>query len=237
MYKNYIFDLYGTLIDIHTDENRPMLWKKLSSFFQFQGASYTPKELKRAYRSLADEALAKPSPYTYKEIQIEYIFKTLLQDKGIHPSRELLLHVCQLFRILSTDYLKLYDGAKELLAKLKKNQKHVYLLSNAQRVFTESEMKALGIYDCFDGILFSSDSFCQKPDFAFFHHLFTSYQLDPKESIMIGNDATTDIKGAASYGLDSMYLHSNQSNDLPDQELPVFLLNPIDLKKAALLLL
>ena len=28
MYKNYIFDLYGTLVDINTDENKRYLWDK-----------------------------------------------------------------------------------------------------------------------------------------------------------------------------------------------------------------
>lgn len=28
MYQNYIFDLYGTLVDIHTNEKKAYLWKK-----------------------------------------------------------------------------------------------------------------------------------------------------------------------------------------------------------------
>ena len=28
MYQNYIFDLYGTLVDINTNEGKPYLWKK-----------------------------------------------------------------------------------------------------------------------------------------------------------------------------------------------------------------
>lgn len=28
-YKNYIFDFYGTLVDILTDEKDPVLWDKL----------------------------------------------------------------------------------------------------------------------------------------------------------------------------------------------------------------
>ena len=28
MYKNYLFDLYGTLVDIKTDEQSKKLWKK-----------------------------------------------------------------------------------------------------------------------------------------------------------------------------------------------------------------
>ena len=49
MYKNYIFDLYGTLVDINTDENKSELWDKLSLFYSLKGAKYDAKELKNLY--------------------------------------------------------------------------------------------------------------------------------------------------------------------------------------------
>ena len=48
MYQNYIFDLYGTLVDIHTNEKKAYLWKKMSLFFGMKGAAYEPKELRMA---------------------------------------------------------------------------------------------------------------------------------------------------------------------------------------------
>jgi len=42
-----------------------------------------------------------------------------------------------------------------LLGQLHNAGRKIYLLSNAQRVFTEPEMKMLGIYNSFDGILYS----------------------------------------------------------------------------------
>ncbi len=218
MYKNYTFDLYGTLVDIHTDEEQMLLWNKLSAFYRFQGANYTAKELKARYASLVKEALQAPSPYLYKDIQIETVFQSLYTEKGIHPDQSLLLHTGQMFRILSTKYVRLYDGAKELLQWLKSQDKNVYLLSNAQRMFTEYELKSLGIYDLFDGIMISSDAYCSKPDPAFFDGLFSAYNLKKEDSLMIGNDGLNDIKGATTYGIDSFYIHSNQSpkiNTLP----------------------
>ncbi len=29
-YDNYVFDLYGTLVDIHTDESKKEVWEKLA---------------------------------------------------------------------------------------------------------------------------------------------------------------------------------------------------------------
>ena len=40
--------------------------------------------------------------------------------------------------------------------------KRVWLLSNAQRVFTGPELQKLGIDDCFNGIYISSDYDCKK---------------------------------------------------------------------------
>lgn len=40
MYKNYVFDLYGTLVDINTNENNINLWKKMQEFYAFYGAVY-----------------------------------------------------------------------------------------------------------------------------------------------------------------------------------------------------
>lgn len=48
-YQNYIFDLYGTLVDIHTDEDQPAAWAALARFYSYYGARYAPDELRAAY--------------------------------------------------------------------------------------------------------------------------------------------------------------------------------------------
>lgn len=53
MYKNYIFDLYGTLVDVHTNEAKPYLWKKMQVWYDMHGAHYEkPLVLKRNFISL-----------------------------------------------------------------------------------------------------------------------------------------------------------------------------------------
>lgn len=49
MYKNYIFDLYGTLIDIETNEYDMDAWNKLAVSLSFYNVTYTPDQLKEAY--------------------------------------------------------------------------------------------------------------------------------------------------------------------------------------------
>ena len=51
-YRDCIFDLYGTLVDIHTDEERPQLWEDLAAWYQEHGAPYAPEELQAACASI-----------------------------------------------------------------------------------------------------------------------------------------------------------------------------------------
>lgn len=55
MYRNYVFDFYGTLADIRTDEEDPRLWKKMSEIYGALGAGYEARELQRAFRRLEQE--------------------------------------------------------------------------------------------------------------------------------------------------------------------------------------
>ena len=101
MYHNFIFDLYGTLVDIHTNENKTSLWKRLALFYSFQGASYTGRELRNRYRQLETAARKVPSSYTCPEICAADIFRTLYVEKGIQPTEALLTATGQFFRIES----------------------------------------------------------------------------------------------------------------------------------------
>ena len=97
------------------------------------------------------------------------------------------------------------------MEELKKKNKNIYLLSNAQRIFTLYEMKSLGIDKYFDDIYFSSDYPMCKPDRNFYNTIIEDKNLDISQSIMIGNDPECDINGAKAVGLDTLFIKSNLS--------------------------
>lgn len=218
MYKNYIFDLYGTLIDINTDEWCDDLWKKMAILYGYKGAHYTYDELKGEYLnlvSLEKVAVRKRHPeYNVVDIKIEKVFKKLFTQKGVKVTKAQVAFVAEAFRCYSTKYIKLYDGVIDLLDTLKAKGKKIYLLSNAQRYFTENELNMLGLTEYFDGICISSDEECSKPDSCYYKTLFDRYGLEKSESIMIGNDYVSDIGGAAHFGIDSLYIHQSISPDI-----------------------
>ncbi len=226
-YETYIFDLYGTLVDIHTEEEAETVWEKLALFYGYYDALYEPKELQQAFRSLiagreAEMRKEMQSPQSreadtheaFPEVEIEEIFLELFQRKGVEADLTLAVHAGQFFRILTTEYIRLYDGAKELLAALKEAGGKLYLLSNAQRIFTEYELHTLGIASYFDDIFISSSCGVKKPDERFFCMLLDKHHIDVSKAIMIGNDMNSDICGAKQVGLSSFYIHSNISPEL-----------------------
>lgn len=220
-YKTYVFDLYGTLVDINTDEENMDVWEKMSLFYGYYKAHYEKEELKLNYREIIKNkeanlksTLEQDPKYPHEaspEIELTEVFLELYLRKGIKVDTNLAVNTGQLFRILTTKYLKLYDGTIEMLNKLKEAGKEIYLLSNAQRIFTEYEMNALDITKYFDGILISSDYKSKKPDKRFFDILLNKYSINPSSTLFIGNDSRSDIFGAKSVGFSTYYVKSNIS--------------------------
>ena len=209
-YENYIFDLYGTLVDIHTDEESSYLWEKMVLIFGYFQVFYNPDEMKKAFRRIGGEEAQHR-----EEIRIEKVFARLLKEKGVEPKDEQVSWICRFFRAASTEYIRLYPKVQESLAELKEQGKHIYLLTNAQRAFTEYELRMLKIEDYFDGIYISSDYGVKKPNRLFFEKMIEESGINPAQSVMIGNDMICDIEGAKNAGLDAIYIQTNLSPDYP----------------------
>lgn len=210
-YTDLIFDLYGTLLDIHTEEN-DLVWEKTAIYFGFYGAHYTGEELREAFRAAmaAREAKVGQSYECFPDIPFELVMQELFEAGGVtENSAALGINAAQLFRITSIEYLRLYPGSLEALSRLRERGYRLWLLSNAQRVFTEYELRCLGLGEQLDGIYISSDYGCRKPDARFFRALLREQGLDIEKCLMIGNDRMTDIAGAQAAGLDTLYMHTN----------------------------
>ena len=207
MYQNYIFDFYGTLADIRTDEENPYLWRKMSEIYSAMGASYNGEELQCAFRRLEQEERERIGGEE-AEPDLTEVFAMLYQRKGADCDRAQARLTAVTFRALSREFIREYDGVKEFLGELRERGKGVYLLSNAQTDFTRPEIGMLGLTDYFGGIFISAEQGCKKPSAAFFRKLLETYRLDPAESIMIGNDEGADIAGARRAGMDSLYIHT-----------------------------
>lgn len=212
-YQNFAFDLYGTLVDIHAEEDDPALWYHLSLYLNFRGIPFEQEELRRLYwrendrlQKETDEALEKQGLSGPGEPEIRKVWAALFSMKNHETNDVEIEDICRLFRALSMRRLRLFPDTMPLLRGLREAGKRIFLLTNAQAAFTWPELRFLGLDTPFDGILISSEAGMRKPSPSFYQRLLDAYSLDPAETIMTGNDHQCDCRGADRAGLDSLYI-------------------------------
>ena len=217
IYQNYIFDLYGTLIDIHTNERKPSAWRKMADIYAAYGADYSWKTMRNVYFRIVQEEEQKLSAETgcrWPEIQLENVFKKMLLEKvpaGLPKGfdEKAWLHVIlYTFRVLIRERFSVYPGTVRKLEELKMNSCRIFLLSNAQAFFTRPEIEEAGLNSFFEEIYLSSDFGIRKPQPEFLQKMLEEYKLDPAETVMIGNDVSSDIRIADICGIDSVLLNT-----------------------------
>ena len=218
-YRNYIFDFYGTLVDIRTDEGSMSLWKKLAALYADYGADYKPSVLKKTYFKFVleeEEKLLREGYTNHPEINLDIVFLRLLKEAPkkhetlfrITDEREWVLFLSNTFRLLSRKKLKPYKNTVAVLKKLKEGGAGVYLLSNAQKSFTQAEIEVTGLAPLFDAVYISSDEGMKKPEPAFMEKLLDEQGLNKEECVMVGNDLDSDMELAAKCGMDGILLNT-----------------------------
>lgn len=208
--KAVIFDFYGTLADIWTDESKPELWSAMADLYAVYGADYTPDELKSEYIRICSKN-ERMIGGIYPEIDLTEVFSELLRcDRrtALSVNEGFAQMAANVFRILSRNRLSLMPGAADVLSALKKRGTRLLLLSNAQAVFTVPELEKLGIYSYFDRIFISSDHRIRKPDPRFMLRLLDAENLNPSDCVMVGNDFDTDMRTAVACEVKGIYLNS-----------------------------
>lgn len=208
---NFVFDLYGTLIDILTDESRDELWEGVASLLG--DGEESAESVREEYLSLCHRAKMGE----YHEINLLSVFCEMLSSRAVDTSVAPAL--ASEFRRLSMVYIRAFRGVKSMLRDLH-GVGGVYLLSNAQNCFTVDELRSTGLYDLFDGIIFSSDVGVKKPSPEIFKIAFERFGITAENSIYVGNDMRDDILGASSVGMRTLYIHTAQSGSYPELDIP-----------------
>lgn len=204
----FLFDLYGTLVDIRTDEESARFWNEIASVL---GASDAPK-IKARYLALCREAVRGKD----EEADLTRVFEKLLHESGGGDAASF----AHRFRAASLQRLKLFDGAAEILDGLRLRGAKLYLLSNAQACFTRRELDGLGLTEKFDGILLSSEAGWKKPSEKFFEAAFEKFSLSPAECVYVGNDLRDDVSGAHRAGMRTVYIETEQSGTYGEAIVP-----------------
>lgn len=219
-FDNFVFDLYGTLIDIHTDEHDPVTWERWAEWLDERKIKHDTPENMHDYffeedRKARAIALAEWG-FKYPEIDVTLIYRDMFEMYGNDSSeltKEFIDEAGFAFRKASHRRIGLFPGVKEFFEKLRREGKSVYILSNAQRCYTWPEICMFGLDKLTDDVLISSDLRCMKPDKAFFKALSDKHSFDLSRTVMFGDSYENDYNGAKSAGWNAVWLANENSPD------------------------
>lgn len=209
--KGVLFDLYGTLIDIETDEYLDEIYRGIAHFLTYEGIHLHRWEVSSSYWQILKQQKAE-SNEKYPEIDVEAIWSSFLKEHGMdssHERKRISLILSHLHRGISRNRLQLYPEVVRVLDELRASY-HLGIVSDAQPCFALAEIQAVGLHEYFDPVVISGDHKYRKPDPRLFEKALEHMKLKPAQVIYVGNDMYRDIHGANRAGMKTIYVDSNQ---------------------------
>jgi putative hydrolase of the HAD superfamily len=202
--KAIFFDLYGTMIDIRTDEQDPSVYAALSRYFQYHAVKIGAEELKEAYFGEVEQQFRK-SRETYPEVDVCKIFSIIMNKygRGWYP-KSVIVDSVMLFRSLTIRQFGLFPFLPEIFTEVEAQYK-IAIVSDAQWVFAEPEMEMLGLERFFQQRILSSHYGYKKPDVRLFQEAMKKLRVKPDESFYIGDNLRKDLVGAKRAGMRFIY--------------------------------
>ncbi|MDO5345054.1 MAG: HAD family phosphatase [Lachnospiraceae bacterium] len=137
----------------------------------------------------------------------------ILMDMGVITDEQALRQICTRLpeRLHEAAALCLRDWhlynmnpigeMEQVLRDLKARDFGVYVLSNAAIRLKEIWPGLFPAPECYDGVLFSAEVKCIKPQKEIYEHFFTRFRLKPEECFFI-DDLPSNIEGARACGMD-----------------------------------
>jgi putative hydrolase of the HAD superfamily len=207
--KALVFDLYGTLVNIRTDEQDPEIYRRISKFLSYNHVFVDAPQLQRFYMDKIKAHIGK-SRELYPDVDVLRVFTEIVHEYGTGRMEvRLPLYTARLFRSLSRTVFEPFPGVYGMLERLR-DKYPLALLSDAQRCYTDPEIEVLKLGWFFDHIFISSDYGYRKPDPKYFHLALKALGVKPAEAVYIGDNAYRDLLGARKTGMRMVLVRSEE---------------------------
>lgn len=204
-----LFDLYKTLLDISTDEQRPELWDLLARFLRYRGLPADGAALSAGFFELCRRSVTE-SREAHAEVDVARVFCTLLDRLSCKEPQAFAVEVAQLFRALTIVHFSLYPDTLPALEALR-GRFVLGLVTDAQRVFLEPELAMTGLPRLLDVIIVSSDHGFHKPDPRLFRMALERAGACVDQAVYVGDSVARDIEGACNANLRGILLDRDNS--------------------------
>jgi putative hydrolase of the HAD superfamily len=210
-YKHVFFDLDHTLWDFAKNswETLAEVWKK----FELYRLARIPLEEFRNRYEIQNKRLwiqyhrGQISKQELRETRFQKVMESFDADRFLDPYllEEYYLDTCP-FKT------SLIDGSIEVLDYLVEMGYGLHILSNGFEETTIRKLESSEIKKYFENIITSEKLGVTKPQPEFFIKAMSISKTTPKETVMIGDNLSTDILGAQNAGIDQIYYNPKKSS-------------------------
>ena len=205
-YTDLFIDFDDTLYDTHG--NSEIALQELFDILELKRYFDKLEDFTTPYWSANIELWGQ---YSRGEIERDYLIverfrRPLSMGKGLDPDPDYCLKASDIFLELNSQKSGLVEGARELLDYLQPRYR-LHLCSNG---FHEVQYKKLNASDTaryFTHVILSEDAGVNKPNPDFFEYALRQTGAERESTLMIGDNYNTDIKGAMSAHIDTLYFN------------------------------
>lgn len=204
MYNILLFDLDDTVLDFRKSE-----LKALEKVFNSFNIPFT-KENITAYRNINHRLWVDFEGGKIEREQIfEIRFPKFLKMHGHHVTG---LEVDMLYRSFLAEGHDVKEGARELLADLRKRGHRLFAVTNGLLEMQARRLKDSGLDQFFEQVFISEETGYKKPDIEFFDYVFDRIpQFDKKLTVIIGDMLHADILGGINAGIDTIWIQEKEA--------------------------
>lgn len=209
--KGVTFDFGGTLAlgNLDKEDFRSRLFKYIRSL----GFSGGKAQVNKARRGML-ERLTKARSQN-RELRLEDLYQGMLFKLGLHPEREYIDYIHQLY--IRSFKVELIPSVRKVL-KFLDERYSLAVISNAMSDVPRHAVKKFGLGTYLDAVVISRDLGIRKPDPEIFKFTLENLGIESHETIHVGDSLEEDIEGAKNAGMKAMWLKrgNNEINVLPD---------------------
>ncbi len=214
--KGIVFDVNGTLIDIHTNEWHDDVYRVISNVLSYQGIKLSPSVVKDLFfRIIKEQKLA--SGERQAEFDVVELFRQIVAQhasdvtRAMAPQKRAQLpeFLAEVHRAASLVRLQLYPGVLSTLQQLH-TRYALAIVSDAQTAYAVPELNTVGLAAFFDPIVVSGDFGYRKPDVRLFELALSRMGLAASEVVFVGNDLYRDVHGPQKLGMKTVLFQSGE---------------------------
>jgi len=219
-----LFDLDDTLFD-HLGCSREALATIRDAHEQFRAMPFDV--LQRAHAGILEELHGDVmlGRVSVDDARIER-FRRLLQAVGAPVSNATARELALTYRETYRARRRAVSGAAQLMAAVKRHAR-IGIVSNNIRDEQEEKLQVCGLDAFVDALVVSEEAQVSKPDPGIFRIALDLLQVEPRQTVMIGDSWAADVVGARAAGIRAIWFNPSGAA-APDPDADVYQLTALE---------